>query len=217
VRIVFAAIGIITGLFVIAWTVGYEEALGILLVLALFTWAVRCRRKGVFLPLRYLAAGLGIGTLWMVAVDRSRVREICPDCYLDRDICQWRLFRIPLHEKIICEYHTTFSHIASDLGVPCSHRFHRAYLTRCWGLFFPAHPCFNGILRLVGEEWYDDNAAAIVRAKQHASPGLAEEFHRRVFIEHDHEYGRQFCEEVIRLKEQNTTKPKSQAMPDRAR
>jgi hypothetical protein len=207
--------GIVAGLFVIAYSIGYEEALGILLTLVLFTWAVRCRRRGVFLPLRYLAAVLGIGTLWMVAVDRSWIREMCPDCYLDRDICQWRLFRIPLHESVLREYDSPINHIATDLGVPCSHQFHREHMSRYWGLFFPAHPCFNGIVRLVGEEWYDKNVSEIVRAKGRTSPGLAQEYHQKAIVEHDHAYRQQFCEELIRLKEHSTTQPKSQIVPDR--
>ncbi len=209
--------GIVAGLFVVACSVGYEEALGILLTLVLFTWAVRCRRRGMFLPLRYLAVALGIGTLWMVAVDRSAIYEKCPDCNLDRNICQWRLFRIPLYESIIREHNTSTSRIAADLGEPCAHQFGRAYLSRYWGLFFPAHPNFSGIICLVEDEWYDENVSEIVRAKGRASPGLAQEFHQKAIVEHDHAYRQQFCEELIRLKEHSTTQPKSQIVPDRER
>lgn len=211
-RSLFIFTGVVAGFFSVACSVGYEEASGILIALILIVCAVRWRRAGLFLVVRVLIALLGIGLLWMMAVDRSWVREICPDCRLDRDILQYRLFRIPIHERILREYSTPACRIAADLGAPCSHHFERWLMTRYWGLFFPAHPCFCGTVRLTDGEWYDDRMAEIVRSKGQASPGLAEEFHRKVILEQDSNYLQTFFADLDQLKA-SSKQPKPDNVP----
>jgi hypothetical protein len=199
-RSLFVFTTVVACFFSIAYSVGYEEATGILIALTLIVPAVRWRRRGLVLIVRAMMALLGIGVLWMVAVDRSWVRELCPDCELDRDILQYRVLRIPIHEEIVAEHLTATCRIATDLGIPCQHCFQRVLMTRYWGLFFPAHPCFCGTVRLTSTEWYDDGMAEIVRARGQESPGLAEEFRRRVLVEHDDKYAYTFFVDLKRRK-----------------
>jgi hypothetical protein len=199
-RSLFILTGVVAGFFSIACSVGYEEACGTLIAAILIACAARWRRSGLFLIVRMTIAVLGIGLLWMVAVDRSWIREVCPDCWLDRDILQYRVFRIPVHEEVTGEYSTDLCRIGIDLGAPCRHHFHRELMTRYWGMLYPAHPCSRGTVRLTAGEWYDERMAEIVRAEGRESPGLAEEFHRRVFVEHDIDYSWTFFAELTRRK-----------------
>ncbi len=201
----FIVTGLVACFFSVACSVGYEEAWGILIALALLFWAIRCRRSGLFLAIRIPVALLGLGLLWMMAVDRSWIREVCVDCDLDRDVGQYRVFRIPIYERVLHQYNTEYCRIAEDLGMPCSHRFQRWQMTRWWGLFYPARPSFCGTLRLSGgPDFYDEDMAKIVRAKARASPGLAEEFHRKAILERDSAYRRAFLQDLIRLKASRT-------------
>jgi hypothetical protein len=218
VRTLLVITGIVAGLVVVTFGVGYEEGLGVLLAVVLLAWALRCRRRGMYLSLRYLAAVFSLATIWMVAVDRSAIFETCDDCKLGRFICQWRLFRIPLCESVIRENNTIISRIAADLGEPCAHRFDRMYLSRYWGVFFPAHPNFCGIVSLSGDDnWCDENVAEIVRAKGRASPEMAKEFHQKTIVGHDYAYLRQLCAGLIRPKEESIAQPESKVAPDQKR
>jgi hypothetical protein len=198
----------------ITCSVGYEEATGVMLALLLALIAVRWRGRGIFTAIRVLLALAAIGIFWMVAVDRSWVREVCSDCLLDRDILQYRLFRMPVHEEVVGEHSIDNCRIALDLGMPCQHRFQRVLMTRYWGLFLPADPSFRGTVRLAGNEWYDDCMAEIVRAKGRETPGLAEEFHQKVIVEHDWNYSWAFFDDVIRRKESGNQRQTQTTLPE---
>lgn len=185
--------------FSIACSAGYIEAIGSVAALLMIAWAIRYRRGGLFLGVRILTILLAIGLVWMVAVDRSHFREVCPDCHFDRDIFRLRVYGISLWERTHEYYYV--HRIGEDLGSPCLHtRLDSGQLTRVWGLILPGWPCFCGTLRLTNDEWYDDRMAEIVRAKGRESPTLGKEFHQRVFVEHDLQYLQDFYTELDRAR-----------------
>ena len=146
---------------------------------------------------RILWAGLlvlGVSTLWFLGVDRSWYVERCEDCGSEVDILQYRVFSVPISETRIKD--TCIKEmIADDLGVPCPHKsIHRWHKERWWGLCFCAMPCHQGMLRMgMGP---DEQARVRAQAKQLAArdPELAEQFRRRVLIEHDQQYWRRFLQ-----------------------
>ena len=111
--------------FSIAYSVGYEEATGILIGVLLIAIAVRWRRAGMFLI--FLASFVcsesgfcGWGrwiALGSQSVSRLRTRSRCPAI---------PGFHSRFTETIIKEYSMTTSRIAADLEAPCSHRFQRS-------------------------------------------------------------------------------------------
>jgi hypothetical protein len=138
----------------------------------------------------------------MLFVDFSWFVESCQDCHLYQDVFQYRILGVPIHE-MIRPGGATVARIAEDLGHPCSHRFQRWHKTRWWGLLVRGWPNINGITRLCGFErddgvdtWYDDRAAAIVRAAAKASPGLGDEFFRRACLDQDWCYRRKFTDAI---------------------
>ncbi len=187
--------------FAIACNVGSVEVAGTLAAVLLMLFALRWRRAGALLVVRILIGAVAVALLWLVAVDLSRFREECEDCWLDRDIWQVRVYGIPIHEWT-CE-HGIVPRIASDLGVRCQHlRSSRVHLTRLWGLVYPARPCFCGIIRLSGDNWYDDATAQMVRAKGSSSPALVDEFRQKVLVAYDQQYLTGF---LAKLKQSQTT------------
>ena len=49
-------------------------------------WAVRYKRRGIFIPLRVAMGVAGVSAVWFLTVDWSWFVESCPDCHLMRDI-----------------------------------------------------------------------------------------------------------------------------------
>lgn len=207
-RALFVLTAIVAVYFSIASTVGYLEASGTAVALVLMVSALRWHPAGALLHVRFLMTAVAVALLWLVAVDVSRFREECEDCWLDRDIWQIRVYGVPLREKS-CEY-GVLHRVAEDLGVPCPHlRSSRVHLQRIWGLIYP-RPSNVGIIRLVGDEdddWYDEAAARIVRAKVDSSPTFLDEFHQRVFVDHDRQYIRTFFMELRQSRTGNTDQP----------
>ena len=205
-RSLFALAAVVAVYFAIACNVGYIEASGTVAAVLFTVFALRWRRRGILLLVRILIGATAAALLWLVAVDLSWFRDRCEDCWLDRDIWQVRVYGMPVYERT--REHGILHRVAEDLGVRCPHQ-HSShdYLRRYWGLVYPAYPCFNGILRLSGEDWYDDAAAEIVRARGKSSPALAEEFRQKVLVAHDWQYLANFRAKLQQSQSGNTTQP----------
>ncbi len=206
--LVFTAV--VAAYFSMGCSVGFIEASGTLIASLLMMAAWRWRRRGAWGVVRLLLGIAAVAVLWMVAVDWSWFVERCDDCWLDRDILQIRVYRVPVAETT--REYGVLHLVARDLGVPCSHnhvvRWHKY---RFWGLIYPAWPCISGTLRLSGEDWYDDAITEIVRAKAKESPGLAEEFRRRVLVDHDRQYLFAFLAELRKSRMKETSHPSKPA------
>jgi hypothetical protein len=146
-----------------------------------------------------VAAVAALGLLWFVAVDECGITELCNHCRSERHLRQYRVFAFVTSETVD-EYRTPVSLIAQDLGAPCPHEYERVPVYRMWGLLYyiSAGPC--GLFGLAGEDWYDEHAAGIVRSRGQACPELAEEFRRRVLLDHDPEYSSRFIDELREAK-----------------
>jgi len=143
------------------------------------------------------AALVALTVLWFLAVDWSWFVDDCPSCGLGRDVAQYRVFGIPVHERAR-EYHTPLELVARDLGVACSHpEMTRWHKHRWWGLCICAYPRINGINGLTSDaSWYDETVAAKVRQLGRANPSLGNEFARRALEERDMDYWKAFVEQL---------------------
>src|SRR2546426_12696089 len=103
------------------------------------------RRYRIAVSLALFASGF-----WFLGVDRSWFVETCPTCGYGRDVLQFRVLTIPLHERTQ-DYVTLLQRVAADVGAGCSHpglkRYHKH---RYWGPCICARPCINGTDRIVG-------------------------------------------------------------------
>ena len=171
----------VAGYFSIACSVGYVEATGALISLVMVTCAFRWRGKGLL-----TARPRHPWCRWdWGAMDGGRgpvvVPQVCDDCGLYTDILQDRLFGIPIHE-IRLEHRTAMSQIAKDLGVPCKHRISRMHKVRWWGFVASGFTLLGeGFVRLGDDDWYDEAMVHIV-ARARVSPGLGDEFRKRVTL-----------------------------------
>jgi hypothetical protein len=156
----------------------------------------------------------------MMAVDSLWTQESCADCFLGQGVLQYRVFRVPIYETHLDETYGWIHQAAVDLGVPCPHRFQRILTMRYWGLSFCVRPLIlhghrwpTRAFRINCDPWYDEDVAEIVRGKRRASPQLAEEFHRKVFLERDWSYIDAFRDELLRLAETKKAQPRSEGPP----
>lgn len=152
------------------------------------------KRRVIILPLIVI---LSIA-LWFLGVDKSWFVEGCEDCNFNRDVVQYRIFGIPIHE-IVREYHPVYARVGRDLGAPCPHQHHfRWHKHRWWGLWYCAWPCINGTYYLSADDtWYSAELIAKVKAKATIDPKLAEEFRQRVVYDHDWDYWNRFKAELL--------------------
>lgn len=215
-RSLLALTAIVAAYFCMATTVGYLEASGTAAGLVFLVSALRWHTEGLLRCVRLLIVLGALALLWLVAVDFSWFRDLCEDCWLDRDDLQFRVYHIPIYRTN--RDHGILHRVAEDLGAPCPHeRSTRTYLLRAWGLAVPQLDPMSGrfvlnanvgTLRLDhGSGWYDETAARIVRAKAESSPGLADEFRQRVFVDHDRQYIRSFLAEIKQSREQPQVRP----------
>jgi hypothetical protein len=147
---------------------------------------------------RYMFLVLGIGLVWFLGLDKSFFVETCNDCFSSWDIQQYRLFTIPLSEKVN-EHKSLISCVAIDLGVPCQHRhLDRLHKQRWCGLLFCYLPCKSGIVRLSWDEkLYEQKNSDKIKALVSSNPRLPAEFYQRVLVEHDLEYWKQLQNELF--------------------
>jgi hypothetical protein len=130
-----------------------------------------------------------LGALWFGAVDWSWYVHECPDCGFTKDVTQYRLFAIPIHETVY-EHPTIVQRVASDLRVPCRHdRSRRWHKHRWWGLLVCRSPCINGTYRLTADDsWYNNDTSAKIAALATADPSIGPEFERRVLNRHEYDF-----------------------------
>ncbi len=150
------------------------------------------------LAIAFLSA-VCIAARWFLGVDRSWFVEYCPDCHFGRHIMQFRIFTIPVSERIFGG-DSVLQHIASDIGINCGHpALERWHKHRWWGLVICACPCINGMSGVGSSaeaSWYDDKASSTVKEMVKTEPTLRGEFAERVLKNHDWEYLKTFCERV---------------------
>jgi hypothetical protein len=136
---------------------------------------------------KYIAVSVvALLSLWFFGVDRSWYVHTCPDCAYGKDVLQYRIFTIPIHETTH-ESLTITQRVAADLGVQCEHddltSWHKH---RWWGLLVCRSPCINGTYRLITDDsWYDSNASAKVAALAAADNSIADDFARIVLVNHN--------------------------------
>lgn len=139
---------------------------------------------------KHIAAAIIVDVaLWFLCVDWSWFIHDCPDCGYSKDIGQYRLFTIPVHETTR-EFATITQRVAEDLGVPCTHKnvtiWHKH---RWWGLVICGAPCANGVCHLTGDDsWYDQNASAKVAALGANDNAIKDDFVQNVLGKHDFDY-----------------------------
>lgn len=134
---------------------------------------------------------------WFLLVDLSWFEEQCPDCRYSRTDIRWRFITLPVHTWE--EPRPTALQVAAhDLGVPCQHRnLHRWHKQRWWGLLYCKCPCHHGIVDLSRDHsWYDATAAEKLRQLAKDDPELANNFQRRVLVEHDFAYWRGIVRQI---------------------
>ena len=124
--------------------------------------------------------------LWFVAVDWSWFIHDCPDCGYSKDVAQYRVFTIAVHETTH-DRPTITQYVARDLGVPCQHTNSTSWHKhRWWGLLVCKSPCINGVYALTGDDsWYDDEVSAKVTALAAADSAITDDFVQAVFENHD--------------------------------
>lgn len=170
------------------------------------SWASRVNRRGVGKKKRLLVA-VGLLTVfilafWFLCVDLSVFVEFCPTCVYGRDVLQYRVCTIPVHERT-WDHVTLLQRVAEDLGVECRHpELMRWHKYRIWGLCIRTAPCIDGINRLSDGDisWYDDDTRARLREMVRANPSLRDEFTERALKNHDGEYWRAFVERLRTLR-----------------
>ncbi len=199
-RTLLGVTGLVAVFFSVGCTVGYMEATGTVVAIALLAWSAAVA-VGAW---RFRGAAVGFAVLWMTAVDLSSYVENCRYCRLDLDTLHVRVYghslvRIPLREYGVLHL------IAEDLGRPCPHRFKRWHMTRFCGLFVPGSPRSH-CHRLIDEgppSWYDEETVRILQERAEASPDVPEEFYAAIMTD-DRAYIRRFIRELI---EERTGEP----------
>ncbi len=144
-------------------------------------------KRSKHIPLALIAAG----AIWFLGIDWSWFVHDCPDCGHGKDIAQYRIFSMPIHETTH-HYSTVIEHVAGDLGVPCSHANATSWQKhRWWGLLYCKAPCINGLYRLKSDDsWYDREASEKVAALANRNDSIRREFVQNVFEKHDFKFVR---------------------------
>jgi hypothetical protein len=75
---------------------GYWITAGLGLAFGLTVWAIRAKRRGFFVVIRFATVVLGVATIWFLGVDESEFVEGCPDCNSRTFIRQYRLCGAPI-------------------------------------------------------------------------------------------------------------------------
>ncbi|MCH9654552.1 MAG: hypothetical protein K0U86_07275 [Planctomycetes bacterium] len=136
-----------------------------------------------------IASLLLIAVIWFGVVDRSWFVYECPDCGYVKDVVQYRVFEIPVHETVY-EHPSVTQRVGIDLGAPCQHgRIDFWHKHRVWGLCICADPCINGIYRLGGDDsWYTDDVSSKIAALSQNDPLVKAEYSKRVLREHRYKF-----------------------------
>ena len=134
---------------------------------------------------------------WFLLVELSWFEEKCPDCLYARTDIQYRVLTVPV-SKWEAAQPTALQQAAADLGVPCQHpHLHRWQKQRWWGLLYCSCPCHHGIVGLaMDDDWYDKPAAENLRQLAKKDPDFANNFQRRVLVEHDYAHWREIAERI---------------------
>ena len=143
---------------------------------------MKCFRKIYILPILLLIF------LWFFCFDRSIFLEGCEDCLFRKEIIQYRIFSIPIHEKVL-DHHSAIELMAIDLGYPCPHRdYQKTHLQRYWGGCICMYPCISGTFLFTGPSRYNDDIARRLKALSIVKPDLGKDFKQKVIFEHNIEY-----------------------------
>lgn len=136
-----------------------------------------------------IASLLLIAAIWFGAVDWSWFVYECPDCGYVKDVTQYRVFEIPVHETVY-KYPTVTQRVGIDLGVSCQHvRIDSWHKHRHWGLCVCADPCINGMYLLTSDDsWYTDDVSSKIVALSQNDPLVKAEYSKRVLREHQYQF-----------------------------
>lgn len=185
-----AAIAVLT---LVASRVGWIEAGGVAVAMALGVVFVSLKSIWGAFILRPLTACLAFAIIWMVGVDYSQSFHFCPHCGLNWGADGFHVFRLPIYARRSSNDQEVLSQIASDLGHPCRHQFQHQTTIRLWGFVYP-NPAICGIRGLTGGEWYFEPLREKMRKLGRENPKLGPEFHQRVIMQRDYKY----CKEFVR-------------------
>lgn len=149
--------------------------------------------------IKYFLGILGVIVVWFVAIDKSYFVETCNDCFWRKNIVKYRLFHIPLSQRIT-ERDSLISKVAYELEVPCQHlHIQHFYKQRWWGLVFCYCPCESGIDGLFSDEQQAfEGIHSKIKSLVEDDPNLPDEFKQRVLVEHDIEYWDHLKEKIFR-------------------
>lgn len=130
-----------------------------------------------------------LAVLWFIAVDWSWFVDRCPDCAYNRDVAEYRVFGIPVHDNVK-EHPSIAQRISIDLKIGCSHlRIERWHKHRWWGLCICKYPCFNGLHGLISDDsWYTEIVSSKLSALADRDPSIRTAFAERVLQGHDWAY-----------------------------
>jgi len=146
----------------------------------------------------YLLILIGLTLLWFLGVDMVFYNDTCLYCGRHRDVIQYRVLGIPIHESSLGYYAITNS-IASDLGAPCLHNdTMRLPLNHWLGLCVRMLPCLNIDWTLGDDDsWYNDEIKAKVKEKAANNPRMGPEFRENVLRDNNLNYWYRFKQELL--------------------
>ncbi len=165
---------------------------GVGLLLLYGAW--RARPVGWWRMARAGFGFLGLAAIWCGAIDLSYELHACPHCQQHRYFFGYRVYHQHVWDRSPPPHSVMISEVAKDMGVPCQHEETSYQLVRLWGLMFP-FPAVGGIC-CFGEGHTYAEIQPYVRAMVAENPDLPAEFQRKVLVEHDFIYTRQFFAEV---------------------
>lgn len=144
-----------------------------------------------------LIGGLFLG--WFVFVQWVIYLDDCPHCLSRYFVRETRVMGVRLHSATFPFQVSPIEETAITLGVPCDHHGSKRRMGwRYWGLVYCSCPCHQGTLGLSGGKTAFDNAQfqSRVLERYQRAPEIAEEFQRRVLVDHDFEYWKQLFREI---------------------
>lgn len=171
----------------VAQSAGYLVTAGVVVAAAMILWAWHSQLQGVLIFLRVCVGLLGIGAVWMLAVDWSVFVDECPDCRAGAFVDQYRVFGYPVHT--VADHPTSiFEQALSDFERPCMHPdYDRWHKHRWWGLVWCRCPCWNGTLGVMfgPDDRYTQAISTRARGLARTRPDFADEMHQRIVEQHD--------------------------------
>ena len=147
---------------------------------------------------KWILLSAGVVVLWFLGVDKLSFIEDCGGCMKMEDVVQYRVFTFVVGERRSDYGPNLLKTIAEDLGVPCAHEtLNQSNKMHYCGLCIPMVAGEHGMIKMGGDvSWYDAVMASKVKAMAAEDARVGEEFHRRIIVEHDWAYWKEFVQKL---------------------